>query len=74
MVNQALKYAAAGVLIGSLFYLVLTGNIQASDYQTLATTALGALGGFHAGASRLSNHIGDPTKMVSSNPTQPKEG
>ena len=74
VVNQALKYAAAGVLIGSLFYLVLTGKIQASDYQTLATTALGALGGFHAGASRLSNHIGDPTKMVAPNPTSPKEG
>ncbi len=54
----ALKYASAGVLIGSLFYLVLTGKMQASDYQTLATTALGALGGFHAGASRT-------------NPTQP---
>ncbi len=56
--SLTLKYASAGVLIGSLFYLVLIGKMQASDYQTLATTALGALGGFHAGANRA-------------NPTQP---
>lgn len=49
MVNQALKYAAAAGLLGSLFYLVLTGKMPAGDYQTLAVGALGALGGFHAG-------------------------
>ncbi len=58
--SLALKYASGGVLFVSLFYLVLTGKMQASDYQTLATTALGALGGFHAGASRA-------------NPTQPPD-
>ncbi len=74
VVNLALKYTAAGGLIGSLFYLVLTGKIQASDYQTLAVGALGALGGFHAGASRTPNQSGDSTKMVPSNPTQSPEG
>ena len=49
MVNQALKYAAAGVLIGALFYLVLAGKMSAGDFQTLAVGALCALGGFHAG-------------------------
>ena len=79
VVSLALKYAAAGGLIGSLFYLVLTGKIQASDYQTLAVGALGALGGFHAGASLPADHSGDITKMVAptniaDNPTLPKEG
>ncbi len=71
MVNLALKYAAAAGLIGSLFYLVLTGKIQPSDYQTLAVGALGALGGFHAGASRP-NQSGDAA--TPSNPTQSPEG
>ena len=43
------KYAAAGAILGSLFYLVLTGKMAVGDYQTLAVGALGALGGFHAG-------------------------
>ena len=68
VVNLTLKYVAAGGLIGSLFYLVLTGKIQASDYQTLAVGALGALGGFHAGSTV--NSQGN-----TANPTQPpKEG
>ena len=47
--NPYLKLAASAGLFGSLFYLVLTGKIAASDYQTLAVGALGALGGYHAG-------------------------
>ena len=83
--NNYAKLAASGALFASLFYLVLTGKIQASDYQTLAVGALGALGGFHAGASLPADHSGDITKMVApshiadtgnkaSNPTLPKEG
>ena len=48
ILNQYAKLTAAGALFGSLFFLVLTGKIQASDYQTLAVGALGALGGYHA--------------------------
>ena len=43
------KYAAAGAILGSLFYLVVTGKMAVGDYQTLAVSALAALGGFHAG-------------------------
>ena len=49
MANTALKYAAAGAILGSLFYLVVTGKMAVGDYQTLAVGALGALGGYHAG-------------------------
>lgn len=49
--NQVLRYAGSGALFGSLFYLVLSGRMTATQYETLATTALGALGGYHAGAS-----------------------
>ena len=48
MGNMIVKYIAAGALFASLLYLVLTGKIQASDYQTLSVGALGALGGYHA--------------------------
>ena len=75
--NQHAKLAASGALFGSLFYLVLTGKIQASDYQTLAVGALGAVGGWHARSNgKPADHIPDAGKMVApENPTQPpKEG
>ena len=76
MVNQYAKLAASGALFASLLYLVLTGKMAPGDYQTLAVGALGALGGFHAGASRRSDHVADIGKMVEpQNPIQPpKEG
>ena len=49
MGSTVAKYAAAGAILGSLFYLVVTGKMAVGDYQTLAVGALGALGGFHAG-------------------------
>jgi len=66
ILNQYAKLAASGALFGSLFYLVLTGKIQASDYQTLAVGALGAVGGWHARSSgKPADHIPDAGKMVS---------
>lgn len=47
--NNWLKYAAAGGLLGSLFYLCIVGKLPVGEYESLATAALGALGGFHAG-------------------------
>jgi len=65
MVNQYAKLAASGALFGSLFYLVLTGKIQASDYQTLAVGALGAVGGWHARSSgKQPDHSEDVLDMV----------
>ena len=75
--NPYLKLAASAGLFGSLFYLVLTGKIQASDYQTLAVGALGAVGGWHARSGGKPDHIPDAGKMIApENPTQlpPKEG
>jgi len=64
--NQYAKLAASGALFGSLFYLVLTGKIQASDYQTLAVGALGAVGGWHARSrGKQADHFRDAGKMVS---------
>ena len=63
--NQYAKLAASGALFGSLFYLVLTGKIAASDYQVLATGALGAVGGWHARSSGKPDLIPDAGKMVS---------
>ena len=74
--NQYAKLAASGALFASLFYLVLTGKIQASDYQTLAVGALGAVGGWHArsnGKPDLSPDNGE--KAQPANPiSPPKEG
>ena len=75
--NQYAKLAASGALFASLFYLVLTSKIQASDYQTLAVGALGAVGGWHAASRPKSKDLlPEDGKMVSSqNPTlPPKEG
>lgn len=47
--NNYAKLAAAGALMASLFYLVITGRMSVGDYQTLAVGSLGALGGYHAG-------------------------
>ena len=44
-----LKFVGTVLLFASLFYLVVIGKMSASDFQTLAVGALGALGGFHAG-------------------------
>lgn len=75
--NPYLKLAASAGLFGSLFYLVLSGKIAASDYQVLATGALGAVGGWHARSTGKPDHIGDGTKMVppqiNSTEYQPKE-
>lgn len=49
MVSDYLKYGAALLLLASLYYLVLTGKMAVGDYQTLAVSALSALGGYHAG-------------------------
>ena len=66
--NQYAKLTAAGALFASLLYLVVTGKMAAGDYQTLAVSALAALGGFHAG-SQVNSQI------KPENPTQPpKEG
>ena len=43
------RYAAGALILGSLFYLVVTGKMAVGEYTTLAVGALGALGGFHAG-------------------------
>ena len=62
--NPYAKLTAAGALFASLLYLVITGKMSPGDYQTLAVGALGALGGYHAGAGQKT-----------ANPTQPpKEG
>ena len=64
--NQYAKLAASGALFGSLFYLVLTGKIQASDYQTLAVGSLAAVGGWHARSNgKQPDHVPDTGKMVS---------
>ena len=63
--NNYAKLAASGALFASLFYLVLTGKIQASDYQTLAVGALGAVGGWHAASrSKSKDQSPDVGKMV----------
>ena len=49
MASTYLKYAAYAGLMGSLFYLVITGKMAVGEYQTLAVGALSALGGYHAG-------------------------
>ena len=49
MASTVSKYVAAGAILGSMFYLVVTGKMAVGDYTTLAVGALGALGGFHAG-------------------------
>ena len=47
--NQYAKLAAAGALFGALFYLVIVGKMTPGDFQTLAVSAIAALGGYHAG-------------------------
>jgi hypothetical protein len=45
MLAQTLaKYAAAGVLLASVFYLVLEGKVEASEYVILVIAGLAALG------------------------------
>jgi hypothetical protein len=42
--NTAMKYLAAFGLCGMLYYLVLTGKMDAGAFTNLATAALGGLG------------------------------
>ena len=42
------KYVLAGLLIGSLFYLVATGKMPVPQYEQIAEVALAALAGYHA--------------------------
>ncbi len=49
MENNVVKYVAAGVVLGSLFYLSVIGKMPASQYVQLAELVLAALGGYHAG-------------------------
>jgi hypothetical protein len=50
--STAAKYAAGAAVVGSVFYLVVAGNIPASDYLNLTYAVLGALG--IAGARAIS--------------------
>jgi len=60
-VNQYAKLISAGALFASLLYLVITGKMSPGDYQTLAVGALGALGGYHAGAGQKAANPTPPT-------------
>lgn len=42
--TQLGKYAIGATVFGSLFYLVLTGKMQADEYKALCYAALTALG------------------------------
>ena len=42
------KYALAGLLIGSLFYLAATGKMPVPQYEQIAIAAVAALAGYHA--------------------------
>jgi hypothetical protein len=47
--NSAVKYAAAGLIMGSLLLLVLNHQMDSQAYITLAIGALAGLGGHAAG-------------------------
>lgn len=49
MGNMIAKYTAAGLVLASLFVLVILGMMPVSQYVVLAVGTLSALGGFHAG-------------------------
>ena len=80
MGSMIVKYIAAGLVLASLFVLVILGKMTSGEYQVIAIATLSALGGYHAGSAKssplipdarkmvgaplLQNHIGDSTGMV----------
>lgn len=70
MTDTLLKYIAAGVLMGSLFYLVLTHQLDPSLYVTVVLAALASLG-IHAGAVSLASKIAPQTPQQTPTFTSP---
>ena len=78
MGNMIVKYVAAGLVLASLFTLVILGQMTSGEYQVIAIATLSALGGYHAGSAKNipPDHIEQVLGMVKSvDPIQPpKEG
>lgn len=68
MGNMIVKYIAAGLVLASLFVLVILGMMPVSQYVVLAVGTLSALGGYHAGSAKnmAPDHIPEAGKMVGS--------
>ena len=64
MGNMLIKYIAAGLVLASLFTLVILGQMTSGEYQVIAIATLSALGGYHAGSAKSSSLIPDAGKMV----------
>ncbi len=64
MGNMIVKYVAAGLVLASLFTLVILGQMTSGEYQVIAIATLSALGGYHAGSANRLPHIPDTGKMV----------
>ena len=70
MGSMIVKYIAAGLVLASLFVLVILGMMPVNQYVVLAVGTLSALGGYHAGSAKVNSGV---TTVL--NPTQPtKEG
>ena len=71
MGKMVVKYVAAGLVLASLFTLVILGQMTSGEYQVIAISTLSALGGYHAGSAKVNsqvNQIPNPTLPP------PKEG
>ena len=74
MGNMIVKYVAAGLVLSSLFALVILGQMTSGEYQVIAIATLSALGGYHAGSAKNTppDHIEHVLGMVKSvDPIQP---
>ncbi len=74
MGKMVIKYAAAGLVLASLFTLVILGQMTSGEYQVIAIATLSALGGYHAGSAKNAppDHIEHVLGMVKTvDPTQP---
>lgn len=73
MPDKLFKYLGAGLLLASVFYLVIIGKVQPTEYLLLVGTALAALGinrvpGFVA-TPGLSSASPTPSPRISPSPT-----
>ncbi len=80
MGNMIVKYVAAGLVLASLFTLVILGQMTSGEYQVIAIATLSALGGYHAGSAKNTppDHIEHALGMISlqgksANPIQPTQ-
>lgn len=64
MGSMIVKYIAAGLVLASLFVLVILGKMTSGEYQVIAIATLSALGGYHAGSAKSLPHIPGSRKMV----------